>query len=233
MKNYFLLSFIAFAFISCKSNEPVDIIEEIIEPAEVIIEDEITETEEAKMSFEYIDDYATLTTKDELSKEFGDVNITHDTVWLAEGTVRKYVTHIVNPKTWHHVTYFWNDETGVVDYIEAHHYFWSNVGRVKGSQRIEAKNGLYTGMRLEDLDAWNGNEIKFAGFGWDYAGNVFPSNNDKLAESNVQVTLIDIQDGYEGFDFMLGDVELNSKSNRMKEAPVVIETLTLRVNNEQ
>lgn len=168
-----------------------------------------------------------------MAEEFGEMSLTDNVVWQAEGTVKRSTTHLINPKTWHHITYYWDDETGKTASVEASYYMWSHEGDIKGSQKLEAKNGLYTGMPLAELVEWNEADIRFSGFGWDYAGYVFNSTEDKLGVSNVSITLIDLQEDYKGYKFMLGDVELSSAENRMKNAPVIVETLSLVANNEE
>lgn len=235
MKNSVLLFAITFALFSCQNEEIAAPTEEIIEEVQTTVSEAQSEEnndEDAQKNFDFLEDYASISNRDELELQFGEVNLTDDTVWLAEGTVMKVVTKVINPHNWHHITYFW-DESGALESVEADYYMWSNVGEIKGSQRVEAKNGLYTGMLLEDFIAWNGADIKFAGFGWDYAGNIFPNQEGQLSNSNVDVTLINKQEKYDGYDFMIGDVELNSGEERMKNAPVVIETLSLSLINEE
>tara|TARA_R110002072_G_scaffold290921_1_gene458785 strand:+ start:5976 stop:6665 length:690 start_codon:yes stop_codon:yes gene_type:complete len=229
MKNPLTVFVILFIVISCK-NETLPLPED-----ETIIVETEQEAEDVQITntFIYLDDYTQLTTREELADQFGEINLTDKIVWQAEGTIKRSVTHLVNPKTWHHITYYWDDETGNTASVEATHYLWSNDGEIKGSQKLESKDGLYTGMTLTELVEWNGADIRFSGFGWDYAGYVFDSTDDKLGTSDIVITLIDLQEDYKGFKFMLGDVELSSAESRMKDAPVVIETLSLVANNKE
>ncbi len=231
MKKAILLLFISSMILSCKTEVPEEVSpDEIIETKHEIAPEEPKEEE---IQFNFLEDYATLSNRDELVEAFGEVNLSDYILMLAEGTVKKNATKVVNPKNWHHIIYVWDDETNETESVEAGYYMWSSVGEIKGSQRVESKNGLYTGMLLEDFVSWNGADIEFAGFGWDYAGNVFPDQDGQLADSKIDVTLINKQEKYDGFDFMIGDIVLNSAESRLKEAPVVIETLTLSLINEE
>ena len=81
-----------------------------------------------------------------------------------------------------------------------------------------------------ELREWNEADIKFSGFGWDYAGGIFVEEGSKLAESNVELTLINNQDkSNEGFEFMLGDVELSTTDERLTDAPVLVEMFSLYI----
>lgn len=236
MKKTILLLFVTAIIFSCKT-EVTEVVnldenntEAIAETASQISPKEATKEE---IQFNFLEDYATLNNREALVEAFGEVNLSDYIMMLAEGTVKKNATKVINPKNWHHIIYTWNDDTQETESVEAGYYLWSSVGEIKGSQKVESKNGLYTGMLLEDFVSWNGADIEFAGFGWDYAGNVFPDQEGQLATSKVDVVLINKQESYDGFDFMIGDVVLNSREERLKEAPVVIETLSLSLINEE
>ena len=237
MKKMFPILFIAVMLFSCKTEITEDINLEDINTEEMSDTESQVSPEESDMEeeviFNFLEDYATLNNREALVEAFGEVNLSDYIMMLAEGTVKKNATKVINPKNWHHIIYTWNDDTQETESVEAGYYLWSSVGEIKGSQKVESKNGLYTGMLLEDFVSWNGADIEFAGFGWDYAGNVFPNQEGQLSTSEVDVTLINKQEKYDGFDFMIGDVVLNSGEDRLKEAPVVIETLSLSLINEE
>ena len=182
-----------------------------------------------KSIFNFIEDYTVLNSKTELIETFGRENVIDDTIWLAEGTVQKFVSRVTNPIQNHSLIYFWSDQENSSAWLEAEFYNWSDQFEVMNTQTIKSQTGLYTGMSLEELREWNEGIIHFAGFGWDYSGNVFPSVNDNLSKTNITIRLINKQEEYEGFEFIIGDVALDSDDVRMKGAPIVIETLSLNL----
>lgn len=182
-----------------------------------------------KKTFNFIEDYTFLQSKTDLIEVFGSDNVIDDTIWLAEGTVQKFVSRVTNPIQNHSLIYYWSDREDSSAWLEAEFYKWSDQFEVMNTQTIKSQTGLYTGMSLEELREWNEGIIHFAGFGWDYSGNVFPSVNDNLSKTNITIRLINKQEEYEGFDFIIGDVALDSDDVRMKEAPIVVETLSLNL----
>ena len=237
MKNICLLMLSTILFFSCGNPEPIEKAIDDSEEHATKIESKTEEHSEEvkslkKRQFKYLDDYGTIANREELISVFGELNLTDDTVYLAEGTVMKLVTKVINPYNWHHITYFWENETRTTESVEAEYYMWSAIREVKGSQRVEAKNGLYTGMILEDFVAWNGADITFSGFGWDYAGTLTNKKVGKLKDSKIKVKLINKQEKYKGFKFMIGDISLKSSEPRMENAPVIIDVLSLEINNK-
>lgn len=242
MKNQYLYaSILLIGLVSCgesKSPQENELSENIaINITDTINEltaDVIEEVDEVKTDFNLFDDYATILTKDDLIAQFGKENLEDRTVWYAEGTVERQSTILTNPNNDHVIKYVWAEEDNVTtSWIEATHYLWDEDFNRHGTQTIETINGLKLGMSLEDLKKWNEADIKFSGFGWDYAGNVFVQSGSKLAESNVQLTLLNDQDkSNEGFDFMLGDVELNTAEERLNNAPVLVEMFSIYIEKE-
>jgi len=207
-----------------KSIEQSDTINEAI--AEVI-----EDVDEVKIDFNTFNDYATILSKEDLIAQFGKENLEDRTAWYAEGTVERQSTVLTDPNNGNIIKFVWSDEdNSTTSWIEASYYKWNENYEIKGKQTIKTEDGLKLGMSLMELREWNEADIKFSGFGWDYAGGIFVEEGSKLAESNVELTLINNQDkSNEGFEFMLGDVELSTTDERLTDAPVLVEMFSLYI----
>lgn len=236
-KKYLYLSLLSLGLVACgQSTETIeDATENHADTTQVveIVEEEIVE-EVAKIDFSKFDHYATILTKTDLIAEFGEENLEDKTAWFAEGTVERKSTVLTNPNNGHIVKYIWADsDNETTAWIEATHYVWGEDYGVEGTQELEAENGLKLGMSLAELRAWNGDDFRFSGFGWDYAGGVFAEEGSKLTDSKVQVRLMNDQvESNEGFDFMIGDVELHADDENLKNAPVLVEQFSLYIDHE-
>lgn len=182
----------------------------------------------------YFEDYARYKTKKQLKAAFESDQLKDGSSWYAEGTVEIKHTILTDPDHGHIVKFLWDDDGETLESIEAHYMLYDEDYNVVNAQKITSKCGLYTGMSLKDLDEWNQDTITFAGFGWDYAGNVFNRTAGKLNDCRTQIRLA--LDGYKGYDFeatskYLGDIELHSKMEGILEAPIVINEMTYNISD--
>ncbi len=188
---------------------------------------ELESVEPMEVSFSYFEDYSKILTKDDLISQFGKENIKDQTSWYAEGTVERQSSTLTNPNNNHIIKFIWDENTNSkTSWIEANFNQWDENYENTGTQTLSSSNSLALGMSLNDLKKWNNADFKFSGFGWDYAGQIFTEPNSKLAESEVQIILgYDYESTQGSFEFIIGDVELNSNDEKLTEAPIFIEQM--------
>ncbi len=75
-------------------------------------------------------------------------------------------------------------------------------------------------MSLLELRDWNGDDFEFSGFGWDYAGAVFPKKNSEIYNSAIAISLDLLE--YEGADFAIGDVQLSTDDSRLEKLKIIV-----------
>lgn len=182
-------------------------------------------TDEVVSGVQYFEDYAQFDTRTKLYDEFGEEYLDDDTTWYAEGTVMVLISTLDDPTNGNRIRFGWDEENPEeLSFIETWNYkdYESNK-----AQRVDAKNGLYTGMPLEEIVAWNdGKHVKFSGFGWDYSGGVFPGQGESnIASSKIQFSLDMEQEGYETHTHLLGDQIFMSSDEAVKGAPIVLGTM--------
>jgi hypothetical protein len=232
MKNYIYLLSLSIFFLACgepKMQKEINV-EESVKQIEntIAIEVEIEEKE-----FNSIEDYGTIKNKQQLINEFGEENLIEDTSWYAEGEVMKLSTSLINPKNKHVIKYIWEDDNKTTGWIEAYYYVRSKDYNVLSTQKIETACGVYLGMPLNDLREWNGVDFRFSGFGWDYAGHVFPDSASKLAVCPVGIELSMEHSEGDEFNELWGDIELRADDENVQNAPIIIDKLTLYLEQEK
>ncbi|MBN4071070.1 hypothetical protein JYT72_01040 [Crocinitomix catalasitica] len=175
---------------------------------------------------QFFEDYARFDTKTKLYEEFGKENLEDSETWYAEGTYRVVITTLTDPNNGNVIQFSWDEENEeALSFIETWNRNWRDENG--NEQRIETKEGIYTGMSLEDLVAWNeGENFEFSGFGWDYAGGVFAGAESKISKAKIQFTLDLKDEGYESFLHLLGDGSHKTSDEDVKGAPIVVGTIT-------
>ena len=196
--------------------ESTDIVEEV--PVEVPEE----------IEYRTIEDYCGIASKDQLIAEFGEENITDGESWYAEGTVCIQHSNLVNPENGHVIKYLWEEDGNTLSSIEVSYYIFDEDYSIQGTQIISSESGVNTGMSLQDLVAWNGDDFDFFGFGWDYEGGILSEEGSELGECPVQIKLsfdleTDIPEEYYG---MYGDQVLSTADDNTVGAPVLVDRLT-------
>ena len=229
MKNLIIFSFGLLVFSSCSEthqeaeteNINSDVTETVVDTVQQIVADTLVEENN---SFEFFDDYCAISTKKELLEKFDKKDLTDQSVWYAEGTMEKKSTLLVDPNTKYAILYVWSDENpDKVAFIEANFYLGDST--TQNNKGLTTKDGLNIGMSINELAEWNGNPLKFLGFGWDYSGGVMADSTDRFLTSQYQVNL-GFDDFNDEFMELLGDVTLNSDMDIVKKADIYVNQLT-------
>lgn len=217
---------ILLALVACGNEETVneESHEEVVssdttELDSVVVEEEV---EEASFGFE---DYAQYDTKTKLYDSFDKENLVDRTAYYAEGTVEVPVTVLTDPQNNWVIQFNWDREDP--EKLSALEAQWQPIYIEAFDNAVESKDGLKTGMTLDDLIEWNnGDHFKFAGFGWDYAGGVFELEGTRLADSKVQVELGMLDAGWESHPHLVGDIQFSTDDEKVKGAPIIVSLLT-------
>lgn len=196
----------------------------------MVHDEELLEPEEApeepkELVFNTIEDYAQLTTKEEMVNTFGKENVKNGSSWYAEGTVELQHTIIRNPKNKQIIKYLWaEDNPKKLIKLEVNYFDWDENFEVQGTQKVLSACGFYTGMPINDLRKWNGADFNFYGFGWDYEGGVSVMPKSRLITCPVAIKL-GVTGNMDGFEELYGDKELNTSNELVKKAPIIVERL--------
>lgn len=215
---------------STPSKETETTPEQVEETTDITEEETVVPT-----NFEYFEDFASLDTKTKLYETFGEENLEDGSAWFAEGTVEFQTTTLTDPNTLNVYYYMWEqDDNETLSFIEASGFIWDENYEVARRQVIESKEGIFTGMSLKDLHAWNeGVDFGFSGFGWDYEGGIFTEEGSKIGEMNLQVKLgLEDYTGQDANDLM-GDMELSTSDEGILDAPIIIDRLTIYAGNPE
>ncbi len=237
MKPFIFTFLIIFTFTNCnqapksedKNNEDepkVSIQDTLSQVNDTIFENEILSQEK---EFYLIEDYALLDTKEKLEAKFDKSHLEDGFSVYAEGTVELPHTILTNPENGHIIKYVWKESNpNELGSIEVQYILWNEDYENTGSQKISSECGVYTGMPLKDLKAWNGKDFMFSGFGWDYAGGIFSQPNTKIYDCKTNITLgLEYDTNYDEYNFVMGDVELNTADEMVLNAPIIISDLTI------
>lgn len=192
-----------------------------------------TPEEPKKLIFNTIEDYAQLTSKEELINTFGKENVKHGVSLYAEGSVELKHSIVTNPKNKHVIKYLWNEENPKkLSFLEVDYYDYNEEYEVQGNQKVLSNCGFYTGMPINDLRKWNGADFEFSGFGWDYEGGVSVQPKSRLNSCHVGIKLgLKLTESMNGLDELYGDVELNTSNQLVKKAPIIIDRLYYNMGN--
>lgn len=232
--------FLVFIAASCgdsEKKEVKDVIQDIssVEPSEETVNEENDEPDDLVMAEETkpkkftIEDYASLDTRQKLSIQFGREHLVDGESWYAEGTVKFEHTILNNPLDTVVVKFCWRESNrDSLSFVEVNHLVYNEEYEVQNKQVVYSNSGVYLGMPLTELHDWNGANVNFSGFGWDYAGGVFKSEG-KLKDEVFGLTLdIDYTTANTGY---YGDMELNSGVDSVRNAPIFVGQLMLSPSN--
>ena len=188
------------------------------------VEEEIIEETN---TFQYFEDYLSLTNKEEIFETLGEENLEEGSSWYAEGTVE--FKHIVytNPENAQVIKFVMEEEDdSKVSMIEVHYNIVNENYEVESTQKVESSCGIYTGMKLADVVELNRAPLNFSGFAWDFAGSVMNMNGGELENCKTNFRL-DLENWDDMPGELLGDMELNSDMDDVKAADIIIEEITL------
>ncbi len=237
MKKNILILLTVFAFTNCNQETTVENNNENPQKGSTqdatnqIVENKLTEIEmeNQEKEFSLIEDYALLDTKEKLEAKFDKSHLEDGFSVYAEGTVELPHTILTNPENGHIIKYVWKESNpNELGSIEVQYILWNEDYENTGSQKISSECGIYTGMPLKDLKAWNGKDFMFSGFGWDYAGGIFSQPNTKIYDCKTNITLgLEYDTNYDEYNFVMGDVELTTADEKTLNAPIIISDLTI------
>ncbi len=194
----------------------------------LLAENAFEKPDEKEKSFVFFEDYATIETKVDLYEIFDQTYLKDDIAFYAEGTEKYEVTVLTNPYNNHKVKFGWSNDIDSLLFIEASYFQYNDNYDIQSTQSLQSQCGIELGMSLKDLEKWHKKEIRFAGFGWDYAGNVFTDSSSKFLDCRSIVTLgLDLRNQEEEYMHLMGDFELVSSDSTVSSAPIIIEVFTL------
>lgn len=173
----------------------------------------------------YFEDYAQYNTKTKLYEQFEASMLADETTWIMEGTEEVETTVYTDTVKKIAIVYYWDQENNEdLYYIDC----WKQG---EWNDEMEARGGIYLGMSLEEMVAWNDDKpVNFAGFGWDGSGGVYGSDGNSkldLIKSNFSLELT--PEGYESHD-LTGDMGLSSDEERVQGAPIYVSSMTYYPN---
>jgi hypothetical protein len=227
----FVFAIVLFGLNSCgteeKKEEAKDKKEDLQEEADTVVtevEDTIVEIE----AVETLEGYAAFKTYDLAQEYFADSNMNTDTTWYAEGTEMYLVSHCIDPLNGNRVNLVW--EQGGKEklaFVEISSHYLDKESNTTKTQKIKTSCGIYTGMTLKQLQEFcGGEEIQFAGFGWDYSGGVMIDYTKKLVECNVNIILDMEASEYEKSNDLLGDIIFKSTDEKVQNVNIYVQKLT-------
>jgi hypothetical protein len=236
MKKIILLSFVSITLWSC--NAETEAIEENKTTTEQTldttqVEPEFVEEEIAKVAdFSKIEHYAIFDTKSKLVENFGKENIKDGSSWFGEGSLELKHSVLTNPSNGHIVKYVWEeDNPEKLAFIEIYGNVLNKDFELVDTQKIGTECGLYTGMTVKEMKAWNGEDFSFSGFGWDFHGHLRPADGSKIANSNLSLSMdLKYEEGNESHNGLYGDIELSTADPLVLNAPITLDHITLFVD---
>jgi len=234
MQKLTFITIISLLFFSCSTEpEEVTVSPDLEDSIEEPLEPEEAPKEPKELVFNTIEDYAQVTTKEDLIKTFGKENIKNGTSWYAEGTIQLKHSIVTNPKNKHIVKYLWDEgNSKKLSSIEISYFDYTEDYEIKGTQKVLSACGFYTGMPINDLRKWNGADFTFSGFGWDYEGDVTVKPKSRLNTCRTAIKLglnhngnLDLAEG------LYGDQELSTSNEAVKKAPIIIDRMYYYLEN--
>jgi hypothetical protein len=154
----------------------------------------------AARDVQYAEDLLVFNSHENLEYVFGKENVKKDVYYFSENQVNK--CSVLYPNTSRQVIFLWEDETN--------NYKLSSI-LIGGTLRVKSalnfneylgpnvwalKNGIHSGMSLQELQLLNGGSFKFYGFNSSYSGIVVPENkgNIDFKKNGVMLTCLNCND---------------------------------------
>ena len=198
---------------------PVDSTETVVENPEAGAE---------VREYSTIEDYARITSREQLVTEFGSDNLVDGESWYAEGSVRFDHTVLTDPVNGQIVKYLWKEDGNTLSAIEVCYYIFDEDYSILGRQEVPSECGVSTGMSLQDLREWNGGDFDFFGFRWDYEGAILVEDGSRISECPVLIKLslyLEVEDPDE-YSALWSDQVFNTADDAVQGAPILIDKLT-------
>ncbi|MFT5602024.1 MAG: hypothetical protein ACI9N1_002274 [Flavobacteriales bacterium] len=186
--------------------------------------------------FDYskIEHYAVFDTKAKLIENFGSENIEDGSTWYGEGSLELQHSVVTNPSNSHIVKYVWSEKDPTkLSMIEVYYEKMNKDYEIIGKQGLSSECGVFTGMTLAQLKEWNGADVEFYGFGWDFGGGVVRKEGSKITDCGISFTMgLDYGDDMSKYNDLSGDVTLSSSDAKVMEAPIFVSQITYMVDSE-
>jgi len=220
------------------ANNTKDVVTEVITQAsDVQIKDAIPEEKveevvedvgEDVFDYSKIEHYAIFDTRAKLIENFGADNIVDGSTWYGEGSLELQHSVLTNPNNGVEVKYIWEeDNVALLSMIEisSDRRDKDNVSIAK--QTVSSECGVFTGMSLAALKKWNGSDIEFSGFGWDFGGGLSHKEGSKISTCNFSI-LLDLNsiEDYEKHPQYIGDTLLSTSDEAVLNAPISVAYIT-------
>ena len=227
MKKFIITPIIGVLLISCGSESAENHENEVEQQdtSAVTIDTLSTDTTVAALSFEFFEDYAVIDSKTKLYESFEPSQLKDDTTWYAEGEVMRLSTTLTHDDRV--VKFVWEeDDNESLSNIDASYFIWNKDYSATSTQVIPSRCGFSLGTTLKEFTEWNEAPVYFSGFGWDYAGGISQTeeNKSKLLSCDTGVRLeIEYTDEMsEDYNFLYGDHELNTEMEGVLDAPIYV-----------
>lgn len=237
MRNTIFVLFFSIGCISCNGDESQQITDEVSPVDTVSLETDLQNDTlpiaDETPSYSSFEDYMKITTRAELEAAFGD-HIKDDTLWYNEGTERRLVSKINNPKNGQQLTFVWQEENpNLVGDIEAHYHQYDDDFQPLENQELTSEKGVYLGMPMQKLKEWNKKPFDFSGFGWDFGGGVL-SDDGQLGTCDFSIFLMmDENAPAEVYAGLTGDRIFSSDDEAVQNAPIYISSFHYYANSDQ
>jgi hypothetical protein len=141
----------------------------------------------------YAEDLLPLKSHEFLEATFGAANVKRDVFHYSESETNR--CSVLFPNTPREVIFIWDDEVNYrdVSFLIIGGNMLSN-GAVRNSTMVstnewQSKQGVYAGMKLEELQELNQGQVNFHGFSTDQPGMLTKSNGGKLDFNRLGVVL--------------------------------------------
>jgi hypothetical protein len=167
----------------------------------------------------FAEDLLQFTSHEVLKAVFGDENVTQDVFHYSES--EKNNCSILFPNTSREVIFIWSDEQNFrkPDFLIVGGHLQTFGSKLQDNQLAQnewrSRQGVFPGMKLEELQDLNGKAVSFYGWGSDQAGMLAPANKGKLDFSRI------------GLVFNC----LDCKTNKVAKAKVIASDKALQESN--
>jgi len=141
----------------------------------------------------YAEDLLSVSSHEHLCLLFGEANVKKDTFYYSPTEINK--CSILFPNTNREVVFIWNDETNyrktafLVIGGNSKPNSSSNFNRPIEQNAWRSRQGVYSGMSLEELQNLNGKEVRFYSWHLDQAGMLAPKNTGQIDFARISIVL--------------------------------------------